>query len=162
MFVYLGRETVRSGKRDATLKGLGTRRGRLPDPEDFDVAVLTTNRDPHLPLSTPAMSMGKPLTPFVDERQFYPDLGVGPGFDPLTRWPECQLIDVNHAVALIVAKVRPEDPHALAEAIIRLLKNPKLREKMGAHARKHVEDNFTIERMAERTAAAYERCIKRQ
>lgn len=43
----------------------------------------------------------------------------------------------------------------LTKAILRLLKNPQLRIKMGHNARKYVENNFTRDRMAQKTLSAY-------
>lgn len=57
--------------------------------------------------------------------------------------------------------VPPEDPQRLAEAILTLLRNPDLRITMGLNARKHVEQNFTLEHMAKNTETAYKEAIKR-
>jgi hypothetical protein len=56
--------------------------------------------------------------------------------------------------------VPPEDHLSLAEAIIRLTKNAELRMKIGINARKHVENNFTRDRMVENTLAAYQETLK--
>ena len=56
--------------------------------------------------------------------------------------------------------VPPEDPQSLAQAIIKLLKDPKLRREMGQRGRKHVEANFKRELMVERTVAAYQEAVK--
>ncbi|MFH1778047.1 MAG: glycosyltransferase family 4 protein [Candidatus Omnitrophota bacterium] len=58
----------------------------------------------------------------------------------------------NSETGILVA---PENPNQLAQAIIRLLKNKDLREQMGISARKHVEENFTLEQMVSKTIAAY-------
>lgn len=52
--------------------------------------------------------------------------------------------------------VRPHHADELAAAIIRLLKEPALRAQLGAAGRAHVEAEFSVERMVERTLAVYE------
>ena len=51
--------------------------------------------------------------------------------------------------------VPPDDPHALAGAISRLLKDPGGSREMGLRAREYVEAHFSRERMVENTLAAY-------
>lgn len=46
--------------------------------------------------------------------------------------------------------VPPEKAEAMAEAILKLLKNPKLRSEMGLHARKHVERDFSVTGMVDK------------
>jgi L-malate glycosyltransferase len=52
--------------------------------------------------------------------------------------------------------VAPRHPDELAAAIVRLLKDPALRESLGAAARAHVVDAFSVERMVEDTLAVYQ------
>lgn len=52
--------------------------------------------------------------------------------------------------------VRPHHADELAAAIIRLLKEPALRAQLGAAGRAHVEAEFSVERMVERTLSVYE------
>ncbi|MFH0876640.1 MAG: glycosyltransferase [Candidatus Omnitrophota bacterium] len=52
--------------------------------------------------------------------------------------------------------VEPADAKGLADAIVRLLKSPDERKRMGQEARKRVELYFTQARLAENTAAAYQ------
>lgn len=52
--------------------------------------------------------------------------------------------------------VKPHHPDALAAAIVRLLKDPALRARLGAAGRAHVETAFSVERMVEGTLAVYE------
>jgi glycosyltransferase involved in cell wall biosynthesis len=49
------------------------------------------------------------------------------------------------------------DHHALAEAIVRALKNAALRERMGSAGLARVNERFTVERMVSETATVYER-----
>lgn len=51
--------------------------------------------------------------------------------------------------------VEPEDAAGLAEAIIKLLKDKGLRERMGAEGRKMVEAGYSTERMVERMLGLY-------
>ena len=53
--------------------------------------------------------------------------------------------------------VPPRDHHALAEAIVRALKDPALRQRMGSAGFERVRDRFTVERMVAETAAVYKR-----
>jgi glycosyltransferase involved in cell wall biosynthesis len=52
--------------------------------------------------------------------------------------------------------VAPRHPDQLAAAIVRLLRDPALRESLGAAARAHVVDAFSAERMVENTLAVYQ------
>jgi glycosyltransferase involved in cell wall biosynthesis len=56
--------------------------------------------------------------------------------------------------------VPPEDFCRLAEAIIRLLKDPELRLALGQRARKYVEEHFSRDLMVEKTLDAYKRTLK--
>jgi glycosyltransferase involved in cell wall biosynthesis len=58
--------------------------------------------------------------------------------------------------------IPPADPIALSKAIIYLLKNPRLREKIGLEARRYVEKNFTQEIMVENTVRAYRETINKK
>lgn len=55
--------------------------------------------------------------------------------------------------------VAPHSPAALAEAIMKLLRNPQLRKNLAAKARKMVEENFTWDRVCDRILAAYELAV---
>ncbi|MFH1023616.1 MAG: glycosyltransferase [Planctomycetota bacterium] len=55
--------------------------------------------------------------------------------------------------------VPPEDPAALADAILRLLRNPGECRRMGEAGRLRVEEHFTMDRMVSETAALYERLL---
>lgn len=51
--------------------------------------------------------------------------------------------------------VPPQDHNSLADAIITLIKDKELRQRLGRQARKYVEENFSIDSMVERTLKAY-------
>lgn len=55
--------------------------------------------------------------------------------------------------------VPPRDPAALAEAILTLLDNPPLREKLGAAGRERTADLFSWKRYAETLESVYERLV---
>jgi glycosyltransferase involved in cell wall biosynthesis len=55
--------------------------------------------------------------------------------------------------------VPPADPHALAEAINRLLDQPDLRRSLGAAARARARQEFSIDVMTARTLALYDRVM---
>jgi L-malate glycosyltransferase len=58
--------------------------------------------------------------------------------------------------------VPPRDHHALADAVVRALKNPLLRQQMGDAGFARVKQRFTVERMVEQTADIYQRLVARQ
>ena len=51
--------------------------------------------------------------------------------------------------------VKPDNPHALAEAIIKMLKDKVAARLMGMEGRKIVEKDYTVEKMCERMYALY-------
>jgi L-malate glycosyltransferase len=53
--------------------------------------------------------------------------------------------------------VPPRDHHALADAIVRALKDPALRQRLGSAGFDRVRARFTVERMVAETAAVYKR-----
>jgi glycosyltransferase involved in cell wall biosynthesis len=55
--------------------------------------------------------------------------------------------------------VPPENPEALAEAIMKLLSDPVCAAKMGNAGQTYAKENFTIETMMDRTTAAYRRLL---
>jgi glycosyltransferase involved in cell wall biosynthesis len=55
--------------------------------------------------------------------------------------------------------VPPRDPDALSEAILTLLQDPDLRQKMGQAGQERVREYFSVERMVEETEALYERLL---
>jgi len=56
--------------------------------------------------------------------------------------------------------VPPDDPKALANAIIKLTKDREIRGTFGRNGLKHVEKHFTRELMAQNTVKAYEKVLK--
>jgi glycosyltransferase involved in cell wall biosynthesis len=57
--------------------------------------------------------------------------------------------------------VPPRDHHVMAERLVTLLKDARLRTMMGEAALKRARERFTVERMVEGTAAVYERLAGR-
>jgi glycosyltransferase involved in cell wall biosynthesis len=55
--------------------------------------------------------------------------------------------------------VPPRDAHALAQAIVRVLKDQDLRQRMGKAGFDRVNARFTVDRMVEQTAAVYGRLV---
>jgi glycosyltransferase involved in cell wall biosynthesis len=55
--------------------------------------------------------------------------------------------------------VKPRDSQALVEAIIRLLKNPKLAKKMGENGRKLVESKYSWESISTQIDNIYQGVI---
>lgn len=52
--------------------------------------------------------------------------------------------------------VPPEDSHSLAKAILRLIKDKRLRQRLIKSGRKNVEDKFTLDKMVEEILQVYE------
>jgi glycosyltransferase involved in cell wall biosynthesis len=57
--------------------------------------------------------------------------------------------------------VRPRDPDALARAIVTLLKDPGLRQKLGSAGLARARDRYSAERMVEETVRVYQRVAQR-
>jgi glycosyltransferase involved in cell wall biosynthesis len=68
----------------------------------------------------------------------------------------CRELVVPGETGLIVP---PGDPAAVAAAVLRVLRDPPRAAQMAAAARRRVEREFDVHRMAERTAAAYDRLL---
>jgi glycosyltransferase involved in cell wall biosynthesis len=62
---------------------------------------------------------------------------------------------VEHEVTGLLVPV--DDAHALADALARLLAEPRERARFGASARARVEDDFTFERLVQEKTALYRR-----
>jgi glycosyltransferase involved in cell wall biosynthesis len=57
--------------------------------------------------------------------------------------------------------VPPRDAEALAEALHTILESPDRQKKMGARSREIVQEDFSVERVNEKTLALYEK-LERQ
>jgi glycosyltransferase involved in cell wall biosynthesis len=71
----------------------------------------------------------------------------------------CAEVVVNGETGWIVP---PQNPPALAEAVLRLLKDPELAGTMGRRGRRRVEEHFTVDKMVHRTEAVYEQVLSRE
>jgi len=58
--------------------------------------------------------------------------------------------------------VPPKDPQAMADAIVKILRNPELAQKMGAAGRRRVEEKFSLDRMVGEYEELYEKCLSRK
>jgi len=56
--------------------------------------------------------------------------------------------------------VPPKDANALAEAIIELLNNDKLRQEMGENAYRVLSDKFSWDKIAQKTLQVYQEAIE--
>jgi glycosyltransferase involved in cell wall biosynthesis len=73
-----------------------------------------------------------------------------------SRIPNIDFIEQENAGLL----VEPENPQELADAIITLIKDKKLRETMGKNARKYVVENHSWEAIARKVADVCEQAIQ--
>jgi glycosyltransferase involved in cell wall biosynthesis len=67
------------------------------------------------------------------------------------------IVDGQHGLL-----VPPHDAAALADAIVRLLKDDALRDRLAAAGRQRIVDEFSVDQMVRRTVAAYELGLSRQ
>ena len=58
--------------------------------------------------------------------------------------------------------VPPQQPAALADALITLLRDPHMREQLGNRARSFIADRFTLDRMVEQTELVYAECLRKE
>jgi glycosyltransferase involved in cell wall biosynthesis len=58
--------------------------------------------------------------------------------------------------------IPPEDRKRLSQAILRLLRNPRLRMRLGVSAYRHVKDNFSVNRKIECLSALYTSILKKK
>ncbi len=69
-----------------------------------------------------------------------------------TDIPGCRDVVIPGETGLIVP---PRDPHALAQAILRLAEDGALRARLGKAARERVEQHFSVEKVVKETLALY-------
>lgn len=103
--------------------------------QQLDILVSASQREPFGRVLVEAMACGKPVI----------GTNVWGAVDIVT--PECGLL------------VPPNDPQSLGEAILTLVNNPEMREKMGKAGRARVEQNFTIQHTLEKIYALYEQIL---
>lgn len=124
---------------DDVVKLLGRRRD-VPDLlHAADVFVLSSRQEGFPITILEAMAAGKPI--------IATDVGG------------CSEAVVDGETGLIVP---PEDPHALAEAILTLLNDPERARRMGEAGRQRVVAEFTVDRMVEQHLEVYERLLEQR
>jgi glycosyltransferase involved in cell wall biosynthesis len=99
----------------------------------MDVVVIPSLSEGFGMVAIEAMAMGKPVVASA----------VG-GISEIVEHGETGLL------------VEPANANALSKAILDLLHNPQLREKLGNNARRRVEKSFSFGRMIEQTLACYD------
>lgn len=109
----------------------------VPVMRDLDLLVLPSSGEPFGRVIVEAMAAGKAV--------ISTDTG-GP--------PEI----IQHGVTGLL--VAPGDPGAIADAIISLLRDPELRNKMGEAGRKRAGEHFDIKKCVREIEAVYEGCIE--
>jgi glycosyltransferase involved in cell wall biosynthesis len=138
-----GRERIRKAIADQGLEAFFILTGHRTDiPEILaltDVGVISSSAEGVPQFLLQALAMAKPV---VATR-------VG-------GIPEIITSDVNGVL------IPPEDPQALAEALLGLLGDPVLGERLGAEGRKLVEGEHTLERMGEKVLDVYRRVWRKK
>ncbi len=57
--------------------------------------------------------------------------------------------------------IDPAQPHQIAEAILRLLRDDQLAERMGRAGRRQIEENFSLDTIIKQNESFYEDCLRR-
>jgi glycosyltransferase involved in cell wall biosynthesis len=104
----------------------------------MDVLVHTSLREGLARVLPQAMAMGKP----------------------------CVSFDIDGARDVVIPEetgflVHPKDSAGLAQAVVRLLRDPQLRQRMGEAGRRRVDPAFRAETMVEQIATVYESLVRR-
>lgn len=124
-----------------TARLAGVRCAERPEPypelRDWDIAVVPSRDEPFGLAAAEAMAMGLPVV--------------------ATRVGGLPEIVGDHAGVL----VEPDDPEALAQAILGLARDPELRAACGEAGRSRVEHRFTLERQAAGVNRAYLAALRR-
>ncbi len=76
-----------------------------------------------------------------------------------TDMPGCREIVQHGENGMLVP---PDDSRAVADAIIRLLEDAELRAKMGDQGRALVQEEFSVERVVEKTVEVYRDVLRRK
>lgn len=116
---------------------LGLRKDIQEILKSIDIFILPTLQEALGTSFIEAMAMGKPV--------------IGAGVGGVSE------VIKNGANGYLV---EPDNPHALAEAIIKMLKDKESARLMGMEGRKIVEKDYTAEKMCERMHALYLSLIK--
>jgi len=98
-----------------------------------------------------------------------PSLNEGLGLvlvEAMTMEVPCVATDVGGVAEVVEGGtgmlVPPRDPHALADAIVRLADDPKRARRMGARGKARAEEAFSIQRTVEETEALYEELMREE
>lgn len=139
------RDQLEQRARQIGIDGLVTFRGRVS--RDEAVALLRRSRI----LVIPSRAEGAPLVALEAQMLGVPVVAANVGGIPETVTQEGSGI-----------LCPPDDPSALAYAIVRLLGDETLRRRLGAEGRRRAATLFSPERIASRYLEVYERAIARQ
>lgn len=107
-----------------------------------DLAVFPSRYEPFGIVCTEALSMGKPVVVGAKGTSGFREQVVASGSN------RCG----SHA--------NPDDPEDIANFIIEILEDEKLREKLSENARQRVLENYTLDKVSEHTLKVYERTIE--
>jgi glycosyltransferase involved in cell wall biosynthesis len=128
---------IREADLEASVSLLGFRKDALSLIQAGDVFVLPSLAEPFGLVLLEAMALGKPV------------IATRAGGPPeIVRDGETGLL------------VPPSDPKAMAEAILRLLADPQVRQAMARRGRERYQTHYTVERMTRATLALYQRALR--
>jgi len=127
-------ETLQRWKAEGVVEFLGHRSDALELNQACSVAVLASTQGEGIPRALlEAAACGRPLV--------------------ATDVPGCRELVMDDVTGLLVS---PGNASALADAILRLLRDGLLRERLGEAARARVEEQFSDHRIVEQTFAVYD------
>jgi glycosyltransferase involved in cell wall biosynthesis len=118
--------------------------------------VLWTGYTPQSEVSANLMASDICVLPYRDGASFRRGsfmAALAHGLPIVSTWPRVDVPELRHGENILL--VPPDAPIALAEAIARLAENPELRRRLGEGAAR-LAQNFTWDKIAERTKALYE------
>jgi glycosyltransferase involved in cell wall biosynthesis len=58
--------------------------------------------------------------------------------------------------------IPPKDPEALAKSLARLLDSPDLAKRLGAKAREHIQEKYSLEQMSRAVNEAYDELVEKR
>jgi len=125
-------------KQNINVQFLGYKKDIIPYLNSFDILILPSLWEGMPNVIMEAMACSKPV--------IATDVGGSP-----------ELV-INNKTGILVP---PKNPKALADAILRLANNKKLREDMGKEGRKRIKQHFSLQKMIKEFDDTYQRLLQK-